>query len=181
MRYYYFHGYGSSPNAEKADNMREILGKENVSAPDFNLPPKEIRKLFNNLEKEIKARSDDTLIVGSSMGGLFAAYISAKTNCRAILLNPCLFPMLMAPKLENASASELAQAQTLSLYAFRHYNPDKISVWVTNDELINHDELTFPFFHKGLHQYKRCRDDEGCGHNFIGFKNLFRKYTANNG
>ncbi|MDE7169442.1 MAG: hypothetical protein K2N67_04525, partial [Mucispirillum sp.] len=64
MRYYYFHGYGSSPNAEKADNMREILGKENVSAPDFNLPPKEIGKLFNNLEKEIKARSNDTLIVG---------------------------------------------------------------------------------------------------------------------
>ena len=37
MKYYYFHGYGSSPSACKAEAMREVLGVENVIAPDFNV------------------------------------------------------------------------------------------------------------------------------------------------
>ena len=42
MKYYYFHGYGSSPSACKAEAMREILGAENVSAPDFNVSVEEV-------------------------------------------------------------------------------------------------------------------------------------------
>ena len=46
MKYYYFHGYKSSPMAEKANAMRQILGHDNVFVPDFNLSAEEISDLL---------------------------------------------------------------------------------------------------------------------------------------
>ena len=55
MKYYYFHGYGSSPSACKAEAMREILGAENkyvllaarlVVYMLFMLPQKQTVKLY---------------------------------------------------------------------------------------------------------------------------------------
>ena len=80
MKYYYFHGYGSSPNACKAEAMREILGAENVSAPDFNVSPEEVSNLFDKLIDEISLNNEEVCIVGSSLGGLYALYVAVKVS-----------------------------------------------------------------------------------------------------
>ena len=95
MKYYYFHGYGSSPSACKAEAMREILGAENISAPDFNVSAEEVSDLFDKLIDEIKNSDDEVCIAGSSLGGLFALYVATKAGCKAILLNPALMPMVI--------------------------------------------------------------------------------------
>ncbi len=181
MKYYYFHGYGSSPSACKAEAMREILGAENISAPDFNVSAEEVSDLFDKLIDEIKNSNDEVCIAGSSLGGLFALYVATKAGCKAILLNPALMPMVIVPKVtEKVPVSTVIIAQKLSLYAYEYYNKDNISVWVTDDPLINHNALTKPYFYKGVKEYIEFDTDTASGHEFTGFRNVFEKYIKNN-
>lgn len=181
MKYYYFHGYGSSPSACKAEAMREVLGVENVTAPDFNVSAEEVSNLFDKLIDEISLNYEDVCIVGSSLGGLYALYVAVKTNCKAILLNPALVPMVIVPKVtDEVPVSSVVIAQKLSLYTYEHYNKENISVWVTDDPLINHNVLTKPYFYKGVKEYIEFDTNTASGHEFTGFKNVFEKYIKNN-
>lgn len=179
MKFYYFHGFGSSPMATKANNMREILGNDNVNTPDFNLPSIEVKKLLDNLIDEIKSNNEESLIVGSSLGGLYAIYVSALSNCKCVLLNPCLFPQAIISKITNdVNIDDIIDAQNLSLKAYKEYNPSLIEVWVTDDDLlINHKDLTYPYFYKGVAKYEVFPVDKVSGHEFIGFKDVFKDYV----
>ncbi len=180
MKYYYFHGYGSSPSACKAEAMREILGAENVSAPDFKVSPEEASDLFDKLIDEISSSNEEVCIAGSSLGGLYALYIATKANCKTILLNPALVPMVIVPKVtDEIPVSAVVIAQKLSLYTYEHYNKENVSVWVTDDPLINHNVLTKPYFYKGVKEYIEFGKEAASGHEFIGFKNVFEKYIKN--
>ncbi len=177
MKYYYFHGYGSSPEAEKAQAMRQVLGDNNVLAPDFNVTPDKIFKLFDDICSEIVTSKEEVCIVGSSLGGLYALYVSSKINCNTILLNPALLPMVIVPKIEeNVPVKPVILAQQLASYSYEHYSKDNVKVWVTNDPLISHKDLTKPFFHKGLKEYIEFDENTASGHEFAGFKNVFEKY-----
>lgn len=180
MKYYYFHGYGSSPSAVKAENMREILGADKVSVPNFNISPEEVSDLFDKLIDEISNSLEEVCIVGSSLGGLYAIYVSTKANCKTILLNPCLIPMVIVPKItDNVPVSSVIIAQKLSMFAYENYNKDNVSVWVTDDELIDHNVLTKPYFYNGVKEYTQFSSNIASGHKFIGFKNVFEKYIKN--
>lgn len=182
MKYYYFHGYKSSPMAEKANAMRQILGHDNVFVPDFNLSAEEISDLFDSLCDEISSSKEEVCIVGSSLGGLFALYVASRAKCNVILLNPALIPIVIIPKVtDNIDVNAVVMAQKLSLYAYEHYDADKTSVWVTDDSLINHDVLTKPYFYKGVKEYKKFDKSIAFDHQFIGFKDVFEKYIQNNG
>lgn len=178
MKYFYFHGYKSGPGAEKANILRDILGSENVTVPDFNVEPSSINDLFNEIEISIKNEgSDNVCIVGSSLGGLYGLYISARTKCHAVLLNPALFPMLIVPKITSDIEPEiLVKVQMLSLYAFENYKVENVRVWLTNDELINHKDLTEPFFYRGAKELRYFNEDEASCHAFNGFRSVFEKY-----
>lgn len=181
MKYYYFHGYNSSPMAEKANAMRLILGENNVIAPDFNLSAEEISDLFDNICDEISSSKEETCIVGSSLGGLFALYVASRVKCNVILLNPALIPIVILPKVtDNVDVSAVILVQKLSLYAYEFYEADKTTVWVTEDELINHDDLTKPYFYKGVKEYIKFPENVASKHQFTGFKDVFEKYIKNN-
>ena len=90
-------------------------------------------------------------------------------------------PMVIVPKVtEKVPVSTVIIAQKLSLYAYEYYNKDNISVWVTDDPLINHNALTKPYFYKGVKEYIEFDTDTASGHEFTGFKNVFEKYIKNN-
>ncbi len=179
MKYYYFHGFGSSPQAKKALIMKKILGEENVEAPDFNLASgKEVKSLLDGLVKNVRGAGDETFIVGSSLGGLYALYVSALARCGCLLLNPCLFPQLIISGLTSAvPVKDIVMAQQLSLTAYSGYCPEKVRVWVTkSDKLIDHDKLTRPFFYNPPAEYRKFSKDKAEGHEFKGFKSVFSKY-----
>ena len=181
MKYYYFHGYKSSPMAEKAKAMREILGSDNVIVPDFNLSVEEISDLFDKLCDEISSSKEEVCIVGSSLGGLFALNIASRVKCNTILLNPALIPMVIIPKVTDViDVKSVVLVQKLSLYAYEYYEAEKTSIWVTHDPLINHDDLTKPYFYKGCKEYIKFDEDIASGREFTGFKDVFAKYIKNN-
>lgn len=187
MIFYYFHGYGSSPEAKKCKAMKSVLGDENVIAPDFNnITAISLKSKLDKLAKDIAPNVSDVCIVGSSLGGLYALYVSAISGCECILLNPCLFPQMIIPKIvkdfgfdmEKFDPADVAALQKLNLKAYTDYNPDKVRVWVTkDDEVIDHKTLTRPFFYKKPIEYIKFEKKQAYSHAFIGFKKIFRDYA----
>ena len=178
--YYYLHGYGSSSNSVKANIMRDVLGEKNFYAPDFSSDNIELAKEQINAVIDKINRSEDKskiTIVGSSLGGLYALYISCLTDVNVILLNPCLVPHLLKKDLDVAVDHILA-VTNLSLFAYKNYDPAKVRVWVTSDdEIINHKFLTEPFFYADPLEFKVFELNEAYSHAFEGFREIFKDFA----
>lgn len=78
----YFHGFGSSGEGSTVKTLRELLPDWIVLAPDIPIDPQSalpfLRELSTNLRPDV--------IVGTSMGGLYAAMMS-QNACHHIVLN----------------------------------------------------------------------------------------------
>lgn len=178
-RYFYFHGYGSDPLAVKCIELKELVGADNVTAPHFrNYSIDQVHMQLDEIIIELQEATthESVTIIGSSMGALYALYVSCFADINVILLNPCLVPYIMATDI-GADIDNVIAATELSLKAYKLYDPSRVRVWVTeDDELINHPYLSKPFFHKSLLEYRIFKDDEATTHGFHGFKEIFRKY-----
>ena len=91
------HGYhGSRQNA--AFSALKENRCENIISPDINydaVSPEKVREYLAGIIRE----NDIGLIVGTSLGGFFAAVLSAELGIPVILVNPCLMPFLHLPRL----------------------------------------------------------------------------------
>lgn len=96
MKILNIHGYKSSGRNSSYEALKAI-GKEAVSLTiDYDaLSPDEILEM---LCREAK-KSGAEVVIGSSLGGFFAALISVRLGLPAVLINPCLMPFLHLPRL----------------------------------------------------------------------------------
>ncbi|MGL5947964.1 MAG: YqiA/YcfP family alpha/beta fold hydrolase [Aeromonas sp.] len=93
----YLHGFNSSPRSLKAQQMAAWLAAER---PDIQLLipqlPATPAAAWQQLHAQCTAlRADPKVrlgLVGSSLGGFFAARLSAAFDCRAALINPAVRP-----------------------------------------------------------------------------------------
>jgi len=90
---YYIHGYLSEPNSTKGTLLKKTLNVQPVKYRDC--PPEQliITECVNNIKKTIE-NDKNTILIGSSLGGLLAAK-TAKNNPNVkqlILLNPAVIP-----------------------------------------------------------------------------------------
>ena len=90
----YLHGFRSSPNSVKAKKMAAIVQRQHPGViwwcPQLPASPREAMAL-------LQAGAADwplgrTAIVGSSLGGFYAACLSNNWGCPAVLLNPAVHP-----------------------------------------------------------------------------------------
>ena len=79
----YVHGFGSSGQSGTVSRIREVLPKATVIAPDLPLRPAEALSLLH----ETCGREHPDLIIGTSMGGMYAEML---TGYDRILVNPAL-------------------------------------------------------------------------------------------
>ena len=90
----YLHGFLSSPLSAKVDILRRAAqGRADVIAPDLNLPPLEADRIIC---ETLASLPRDTPVVGSSLGGFYAARAAVRFGRRSVLLNPCLTPWTFA-------------------------------------------------------------------------------------
>lgn len=90
--YLYIHGFNSSPASHKAELLRRYLAArgERCLVPHLSWVPDEA---VDHLESLIGANTnDDIVLVGSSLGGYYAAYLAERYQCKAILINPAIRP-----------------------------------------------------------------------------------------
>ncbi len=91
-RLVYLHGFRSSPQSFKARLLAARLGALGLGAR-FACPqlPASPAAAVGLVLREIAPGPADTL-VGSSLGGYYATWLAERCGCRAVLLNPAVFP-----------------------------------------------------------------------------------------
>ena len=87
----YLHGFNSSARSHKAQLLARFLEEQGLGA-DYACP--DLPPLAGDAIREIeKLRLDRrSCLVGSSLGGYYATYLSEKHRCRAVLVNPAVDP-----------------------------------------------------------------------------------------
>lgn len=79
----YIHGFASSGNSFKGDLLREYFGK-NAHTPNLKSKPKDDISYL----KELILDLNNPILVGSSLGGFYAEYLSKTLHLDGMLINP---------------------------------------------------------------------------------------------
>lgn len=90
----YLHGFRSSPQSMKAQKVAERMRTQHPGVVWWcpQLPPSP-REAMALVARGVQAWPRETMaVVGSSLGGFYARWLSLQTGCRAVLLNPAPFP-----------------------------------------------------------------------------------------
>jgi uncharacterized protein len=102
MRLLYLHGFRSSPLSTKAQTMARRVVAHNATAPIAKriqwhcpqLPPSPAQAM-TDIMRWIQAgagKPEPLAMIGSSLGGFYAALAAQATGCRCVLLNPAVYP-----------------------------------------------------------------------------------------
>lgn len=91
----YLHGFNSGPQSLKARETAEFLAR---NAPHITLhcpklaphPARALQEARSLLER----LPDDTLLIGSSLGGFYATWLAETCRRNAVLINPAIRPWL---------------------------------------------------------------------------------------
>ncbi len=97
----YLHGFLSSPNSAKGRELARASERAGLSfwAPDLTKGPKAaVDDILRGLEDKDPA---SYTLVGSSLGGFYAAAVSGKMHCRAVLLNPATNPWTIVDRYQG--------------------------------------------------------------------------------
>ncbi|MGB7182104.1 MAG: YqiA/YcfP family alpha/beta fold hydrolase, partial [Burkholderiaceae bacterium] len=88
----YLHGFRSSPASFKARLLHEYFCSRGLES-QFACPqlPVSPRAAIEQISAQFQLGKQDTL-VGSSLGGFYATWLAELTGCRAVLVNPAIFP-----------------------------------------------------------------------------------------
>ena len=90
----YLHGFRSSPQSVKALKMAEIVQSQHPRViwwcPSLPASPKQAIEMV--MQGVSTWPRDRMAIVGSSLGGFYAAWLARQLDCPAVLLNPAVHP-----------------------------------------------------------------------------------------
>lgn len=97
----YLHGFRSSPNSYKASLLAQAMQDRNLThrwvCPQLPASPAQTIALCNTLIEQAKEQgltpATELVIIGSSLGGYYANYLAEHWQCRAVVLNPSVYPM----------------------------------------------------------------------------------------
>ena len=169
----FIHGFGSSGFSFKADKARDYFEpKEAVLAPSLSyVPILAIKTLEEIIEYGLK--QGRVSLIGSSLGGYYAHYLSNKYNIKAVLVNPALNADIrlsqesgMATNYYDLSKFEWSSSHIEQLKALKIENPNEKNLMLMlqkGDEVINYKEA--------LEMLPNAKIilEEGGDHIFLGF------------
>lgn len=90
----YLHGFRSSPMSTKAQAVAARVAREHPAVQWWcpQLPPSPSEAMALVRQGVAAWPRERMAVVGSSLGGFYARWLSLQTGCRAALLNPAPFP-----------------------------------------------------------------------------------------
>ena len=99
MNIIYIHGFKSSGDSDKAQLLKQYFAnidpKINIVSPTLSANPKEAISTLTSIIKSVKG---PIILVGTSLGGFYALYCSAKFDIPAFVINPSLEPHISLAK-----------------------------------------------------------------------------------
>ena len=176
----YLHGFRSSPNSAKARKMAEIVqaGHPGLTwwCPQLHASPRQaIDALLAGVSDWPRERM---AIMGSSLGGFYAAWLAQQLGCPAVLLNPAVHPArdlagyigehpawhdpTQKVFFEAAYVQELADLEA-KIQPRRTNPPKTLAVIAKGDEVLDWREML------ACHEAGRVRLVEGSDHALSDF------------
>jgi predicted esterase YcpF (UPF0227 family) len=172
----YIHGFNSSPASHKSGQLRDRLRSLGREA-QFSCPrlPHWPEQAIAVLEAEVlRAGSDAVTLVGSSLGGFYATWLTEKYGCRSVLVNPAIMPHEglrdgLGPQrnLYTGEAYTLTEAhlsQLAAMYVARiERQASYLLLQTTGDEMLD--------WRRAVDRYAGCRQIviDGSDHGFAQF------------
>ena len=172
----YIHGFNSSPASHKSNQLRDrlqSLGRDG----DFRCPalPHFPRQAMAMLERELHGiDAADITLIGSSLGGFYATWLTEKYGMRSVLVNPAITPHLglsayLGPQknLYTGDEYQLTQEHLDQLAALHVRKPARsgryLLMHTTGDELLD--------WRVAVDHYSGCRKliVQGSDHGFKEF------------
>lgn len=120
----YLHGFCSSPKTTKAKLTQTYWENSGVQvyAPNLNMEPNRVDALLRSWAQE--HQNDHWAVIGSSLGGFYAARLAKRWGRPAILLNPCIDPWELLPRYLGVQEADDGQKLEVSL----HYIDDLLAL-----------------------------------------------------
>lgn len=160
MKILYIHGFNSAGYGDKINYLKKAFGPRNVIAPTLDYDPVEAVSQLEFLTEAIKDK-DKLYLVGTSLGGFYALYLSSKFKVPAVLINPSIDPhrsleRQVGPQKNFKTDEEYIFTQenleSLKNFYVKELEPIKNLVYVyldEEDELLNSNQ-TAKYF-EGFH------------------------------
>ena len=90
----YLHGFRSSPQSAKARLVLQRMAERHPAVQCWcpQLPPSPREAMDLVLHGIAQWPRASMAVIGSSLGGFYASYVTGRTGCRAVMLNPAVDP-----------------------------------------------------------------------------------------
>ena len=148
----YLHGYDSSSQGDKPQMLRSLYPQNRLLIPDLPLDPLECMTLSEDM---LRTASNDTIIVGASLGGFYAYYLASKFKKDCLLINPVFQPAKEAKKLLELEtnmekkkiilqAANMYLSYTSTLNSLKHPTNCFVALG-SKDEIIDHQASSLHF------------------------------------
>jgi predicted esterase YcpF (UPF0227 family) len=89
----YLHGFNSTGDSAKGRFLKENLLDISVLAPTFHYDPRRAIPCLEKLIQENLTPEKPLMLIGSSLGGYYAQYLSHRFKLKTVLINPALMPL----------------------------------------------------------------------------------------
>ena len=176
----YIHGFSSHGYGGKAKALRAYCKEKNIPfmAPSLSyIPDLAIQTL-----EELIEECEDIGLIGSSLGGYYAMYLSEKYNLRSVLINPSIHPQKtlaqalgMVPNYYDGSLFEWKKShlEMLDNYSTDIIDPHNFLLMVQKcDEVLDYREAVDKLADAELIA------EEGGGHGFDGVERYFERMVS---
>lgn len=179
----YIHGFGSSGEATKAQIFRKFCEEKQIRyiAPSLpNIPDLALKTLSELIESyEV---NEKVYLIGASLGGYYAMYLSDKYDLPTVLINPAMYPFeTLKRALGNGinyydnSIYEWNESHLDMLINYEIEDPQMENFFLLlqkGDELLDYEEAI-----EKLPEAQTVVEDGGT-HGFDGIERYFEKIEA---
>tara|TARA_R110001583_G_scaffold182779_1_gene340900 strand:+ start:3621 stop:4220 length:600 start_codon:yes stop_codon:yes gene_type:complete len=178
----YIHGFNSSPLSVKAEQTRQYFLN---NFPDINFHCPQLvsnpKGAINQLEEIIQSSQTNSswYVMGSSLGGYFAHYLSEKYNVPSVLINPAIKPFELLEdylgEQVNPYTKEVYQVTREHMVELKviEQKPPSFTTQQKNNYLVmvQTDDEVLNYQH-AVEKYQHCRlvVEEGGDHSFVDFE-----------